>query len=583
MSCKRQIIPDKTAQNLCTFGVNINFMLMKSLTLFLFFIIFFDTVFSTKIFAQNCAADTVPPVVRCKSNTSINIVGLGTTTIWASDFLEYALDDCTKPERLQFAVSRADDTTVQKVFPLNPDGSAATMVTYSCSNLGPNRMWLWAKDLAGNAGFCEVNLHVGDLYCNCDCAYNIMSGTIQTETNKGISNVDLNISATSSSLLPQAVILVQDDITDEKGFFNIASRILPSKGSAIFRPQMNTQPLNGVSTLDLALISRHILGIESLSSPYKIIAADVNHSGSVTTLDIVALRRLILGVDDTLAHNTSWRFVPKNYVFPNPINPFQDIFPETIHKRDTFIYSLHDLNFIGVKTGDVNNSAQSNWAPSEDRTLPTYYLETTDRPVAAGEVLEVRFAGSEPVIGHQFSLEYSNLMLLDAEGATGNMNADNFAFFPERQLLTSSWNIPADKALQPAFTLRFRALTSGLLSDMLHISDAITPAEAYRATAEKMQVALRFQQDGAPKLHLYPNFPNPFSNETHIRFFLPEADQVLFSVYDGYGRLVLQRRQEYPKGKNTFVLREIEVPLGGIYLYKIETAASSAVGKMIKE
>ena len=35
-------------------------------------------------------------------------------------------------------------------------------------------------------------------------------------------------------------------------------------------------PLNGVSTLDIIEIQKHILGIERLNSAYKIIAADVS-------------------------------------------------------------------------------------------------------------------------------------------------------------------------------------------------------------------------------------------------------------------------------------------------------------------
>jgi hypothetical protein len=42
---------------------------------------------------------------------------------------------------------------------------------------------------------------------------------------------------------------------------------------------------NGVSTYDLVLISLHILQVDQLDSPYKVIAADANNSQSVTTLE----------------------------------------------------------------------------------------------------------------------------------------------------------------------------------------------------------------------------------------------------------------------------------------------------------
>ena len=82
-------------------------------------------------------------------------------------------------------------------------------------------------------------------------------------------------------------------------------------------PAKNDDWLNGVSTFDLTLIDKHILGVEYLNSPYKIIAADVNKSNTVTTYDMVELRKLILGIYTEIPGNTSWRFVDKDHIFPD--------------------------------------------------------------------------------------------------------------------------------------------------------------------------------------------------------------------------------------------------------------------------
>jgi hypothetical protein len=55
-------------------------------------------------------------------------------------------------------------------------------------------------------------------------------------------------------------------------------------------PYSNADPVNGVSTFDLVLMSKHILGVESLDSPYKLIAADVNRQ-RITTLDMIQIRK----------------------------------------------------------------------------------------------------------------------------------------------------------------------------------------------------------------------------------------------------------------------------------------------------
>jgi hypothetical protein len=123
----------------------------------------------------------------------------------------------------------------------------------------------------------------------------------------------------------------------------------------VITPEKDTLPLNGVSTFDLVLIRRHILGADTLDSPYKIIAADINKSGAVSTFDIVEIRKLILVINTSFPNNTSWRFVDASYVFPNPSNPFAEPFPESIFVNDLINDEL-DVNFVAIKIGDVNNS-----------------------------------------------------------------------------------------------------------------------------------------------------------------------------------------------------------------------------------
>ncbi len=111
-------------------------------------------------------------------------------------------------------------------------------------------------------------------------------------------------------------------------------------------PEKNVDPLNGVTTYDLVLISKHILGIEALDSPYKMIAADINNSGSISTIDMVELRKLILFIDTEFQNNTSWRFVDAEFVFPNASNPWATSFPE--------IFSVNDLNGQALLTSLVS-------------------------------------------------------------------------------------------------------------------------------------------------------------------------------------------------------------------------------------
>lgn len=114
----------------------------------------------------------------------------------------------------------------------------------------------------------------------------------------------------------------------------------------------NDDYLNGVSTYDLVLMSRHILASEIIEDPYKMIAADVNEDGNITTLDIIILRQLILASIAELPSGKSWRFFDVNQTFDNPFNPFDTPFLEEI-QIENFSSEQEPINFIGVKVGDV--------------------------------------------------------------------------------------------------------------------------------------------------------------------------------------------------------------------------------------
>ena len=122
-------------------------------------------------------------------------------------------------------------------------------------------------------------------------------------------------------------------------------------------------------------MSKHVLGTQILDSPYKMIAADANNSVSITTFDMVQIRKVILGIDDQFPNNTSWRFVDRDYLFSDPSNPFNDEFPELIN-INVLEESRLDADFISIKVGDVNGTALPNVNAIEHRNIrDTFFFE----------------------------------------------------------------------------------------------------------------------------------------------------------------------------------------------------------------
>lgn len=174
-----------------------------------------------------------------------------------------------------------------------------------------------------------------------------VSGNVQTHWGQPMPNVKITITGGASATV----------FTDASGDYSFGG--IPQNGNYTIAVSRDSNDLNGVSTFDLVLISKHILGLEQLDSPWKIIAADANKSNSVTTFDIVEIRKLILGIYTAFPGNTSWRFFPANASFPNPTQPFSGSLPPEVISIQNLQSDYSGANFRGLKVGDVNNTGDA--------------------------------------------------------------------------------------------------------------------------------------------------------------------------------------------------------------------------------
>ncbi|MBC7775834.1 MAG: hypothetical protein H7246_10410, partial [Phycisphaerae bacterium] len=147
-------------------------------------------------------------------------------------------------------------------------------------------------------------------------------------------------------------------LTDTLGNFQFTN--VPAGGNYTIKPIHDHNDLNGVTTYDLVLISKHILALDFLDSPWKIVAADINQSSSITTFDIVDARKVILGINTGFSTNTSWRFLPAYTIFGDPTNPFMGGLPPDNISVNNLQANYLGADFKGIKVGDVNNTAIGN-------------------------------------------------------------------------------------------------------------------------------------------------------------------------------------------------------------------------------
>ncbi len=129
----------------------------------------------------------------------------------------------------------------------------------------------------------------------------------------------------------------QDSVlTDASGIFSFS---VPRGGSYTLSAKKSSAPTNGVSAFDIVLIQKHILGFTPFTDPIHLLAADVNNSGSITSFDLVIIRKVLLFFNDNFPNDDSWRFV-------------EDILDVPDVNDD-----VSGLQFTGYKVGDVNDNA----------------------------------------------------------------------------------------------------------------------------------------------------------------------------------------------------------------------------------
>jgi lysyl endopeptidase len=114
-------------------------------------------------------------------------------------------------------------------------------------------------------------------------------------------------------------------------------------------------PTNGVDAVDILLMRRHILSTVPITSKLRLFAADVDGNQEIDAIDVLQMRRVILGTRETLPV-PSWRFIP-TFVLLDANFPFNLTIPDVFEV--SFTASTNNFDFIGVKIGDVDNTADA--------------------------------------------------------------------------------------------------------------------------------------------------------------------------------------------------------------------------------
>ena len=507
--------------------------------------------------------------------------------LWARDFDKGAFDNCTPQSKLYFTFDEIAPiytrVNEEHFYKASANGSVnATAAEYA---QGKAYKWLPASRTAGkvwtakgvysikvsvwdeawNTDYCTIELTILD---NSDAG--LIAGTVSSENNVGIKDIEVVANANLPEY-PKATL------TNVNGEYT-----MPIYVSTEVNAHKVGDDLNGVSTLDLVLIQRHILGIQNLNSPYKLIAADANNDAKVTASDLTEIRKLVLGVTSSYPNNTSWRFPVKGQNL-SLSNPFPYVEKFTVDANNT----SGDFSFYAVKIGDVNSTVVTNLHTAGTDTRSNFNVEMSvaDVAVAAGEVVEipVTAASFSEVSGFQYTMNLNGASFVGVNGGTLEMTGANVGVIANDVVTMSYASNEAVSATEGAvlFTIVVKADKAMNVSEMIGLSSEVTRAESYNNDLKVGNVSLSVRTAPVTSIELFQNEPNPFKGQTTVTFNMPEAAAATMSVYDVTGKVLMVRNIAATKGMNSEVFTREQLGVSGVLYYTLVSGDFTAIKKMI--
>ncbi|MFT4536301.1 MAG: hypothetical protein ACI9P5_003677, partial [Saprospiraceae bacterium] len=309
------------------------------------------------------------------------------------------------------------------------------------------------------------------------------------------------------------------------------------------------------------MVQRHILGLQELDSPYKLIAADANGNDKLTSSDLLLMRKVILGISTTFSDNTSWRFLPTTYEIEDPTDPFG--FPERVEFNELYM-SNDEINFTAIKTGDVNGNA-STGLKNEDLTetrsgTKSFYVSNQSFEHHSEVSVAVSANEVKSLIGMQFTIEYDAAMLSYTGISNGKLTLNNYNVKAENGSLLISWNATNSIELSSEdelFSLNFVAINKGELNEAIEMNSNGIQAEYYDESLTVFGLDLELENRsivGESTNALYQNSPNPFKGMTSIGFDLEQEGIATIAIFDIAGKELYNITNEFKKGYNEMTI-----------------------------
>jgi photosystem II stability/assembly factor-like uncharacterized protein len=354
-------------------------------------------------------------------------------------------------------------------------------------------------------------------------------------------------------------VIIDSVMTDLSGHYSF-----PDIFNGTYAITGRTQkPWSGVNATDALKIQRHFAGLETITEPIRLQAADVNNSNSVNGTDAVQVKLRFAGMDATFERG-DWTYAKPvfggNNIIISGSNVTQD--------------------FYGLCVGDVNGSNIPAPGNRMDNNKVKILMNGTIEVIPGQEFdLPIRTKESIAVNAISLVIPFSSdlLEVIDVKTTTGSP-----IFTAQHGEIRIAWSEVQSLDLQYGDTLIILKLkaTEKFAGDLAVILLATDESELADESGNVIPLTeliiptiksynLTGMDDQHPILTQCNIFPNPANDLVNIEVIVSKKTTLDIEITDMLGRVKISRQMgELLPGMNTFQLNTVGLT-GGAYTVRL--------------
>ncbi|HHH53085.1 MAG TPA: T9SS type A sorting domain-containing protein [Bacteroidetes bacterium] len=486
----------------------------------------------------------------------------------------------------------------------NPENINMTNFSYNILDNGDLRI-SWYDQAGGNITLDDFT-RIFDIAINASDNFN-QAAKIEAKDLVILSDIGANISIEGGNICVGEGVSPSGTIKNIKGIPQSGVRVNLTSGNDVLNhtetnangeysfsitnkseriaPYKNDNVRQGVEIVDVAKIRRHFLETAKLDNPYNQIAADVNKDGRINVLDVAFTNRVFLKKINSFPGNTAWRYFPTSFdVNNNPLDPDN---PQFL-KLDIDGLDFQNLNFVSVKTGDVDNSALSSNSEKEylgSRSAVGLSVPDTVVDPSQNFTIPIYISGGQSVSLFSLTMDYdTNMVKLESISSSllPGFSAGNYNDLGGNILI--GWDHPSGNSVTGDgvfLNLEFSAKASSGTSQ-LQFNDI----KLYNSSFELFDINIdvgniELNSTATNDLDLISDmsiYPNPFNNNVFVDVKLNQASKINISLTDIYGKII---KSYYSDAiSDSYKIHFTDIEYKGLILVKLEGNSFQKVYKL---